>query len=191
MTCNRIVGAAAALLALAALPRAASARADAPPAVAQGSIEVRLPADAVLTIDGEKTVSTGETRTFQPPALPAGKTYAYTFKATWKGKDVVRKVEYKPEGVTMVDLRPDFAAADNTNPIPNPAKGLAAKEGFETIEKDGRWWIFKSGSKELEEYKKTGDLEKHVTRLNAGPNHETLMAPDAETIDDYLKAGAK
>ena len=43
--------------------------------------EVRLPADAVLLIDGYKTKSAGDTRIFETPAVPPGKTYTYTLKA--------------------------------------------------------------------------------------------------------------
>ena len=43
---------------------------------------VRLPADAVLEIDGKKTQSTGEERRFETPPLRVGGTYRYTLKAT-------------------------------------------------------------------------------------------------------------
>ena len=64
--------------------------------------------------------------------------------------------------------------------------GIPVKEGFVTMIEDGRLWIFKQGSEELAEYKKSGDLAQRVTRVSAGPKGMTVMAPDAETIDAYL-----
>jgi hypothetical protein len=65
---------------------------------------------------------------------------------------------------------------------------VTAQEGFITFLQDGRLWVFKSDSKDLQEYKKNGELAKHVIRVNAGPLGLTLKAPDAETIDFFLKA---
>jgi hypothetical protein len=65
---------------------------------------------------------------------------------------------------------------------------MTAQEGFITFLEDGRLWVFKTASKELPEFKKNGDLAKHVIRVNAGPLGLTLKAPDGETIDLYLKA---
>jgi len=64
----------------------------------------------------------------------------------------------------------------------------AAPEGFVVIEKDGRVWVFRADSKDLEQYQKQGEPEKHVTRLNAGPRKLTIKAPDVETLEDYLAA---
>jgi hypothetical protein len=63
----------------------------------------------------------------------------------------------------------------------------AAREGFKTIVEDGRIWIFRAGSKELGDFQKHGELAKHVVRPGAGPNGATLKAPDAETIEAYLR----
>jgi uncharacterized protein (TIGR03000 family) len=49
--------------------------------MAPATIVVHLPADARLTIDGDATRSTGETRTFQTPPLEAGKTFHYELEA--------------------------------------------------------------------------------------------------------------
>jgi hypothetical protein len=40
-------------------------------------ITIRLPADAILEIDGHRTTETGETRTFQTPPLALGSRYTY------------------------------------------------------------------------------------------------------------------
>jgi uncharacterized protein (TIGR03000 family) len=47
----------------------------------EATIVVNLPADATLTVDGEKTQSTSGTRVFISPPLQAGKTYQYTLRA--------------------------------------------------------------------------------------------------------------
>lgn len=65
---------------------------------------------------------------------------------------------------------------------------VAAYDGFETFIEDGRVWVFRTGAKELEQFKKNGELEKHVTRINAGPLRMTVKSPDAETIEAYRKA---
>jgi hypothetical protein len=60
------------------------------------------------------------------------------------------------------------------------------KPGFVTDVKDGRLWVFRAGSKELEAYKRGGEPAQMVTRIAAGPNGMTIRATDAKTIDDYL-----
>lgn len=61
--------------------------------------------------------------------------------------------------------------------------------GFVTAMEDGRMWIFRSGSAELDEYRKAGDLPKRVTRVRGGPGGITVLAPDFETIDDFMARG--
>jgi hypothetical protein len=63
-----------------------------------------------------------------------------------------------------------------------------AKPGFYTEVKEGRLWVFREGSKELEEYRKHGELAHQVTRVNAGPQGVTIKSSDAKVIDDYLAA---
>ena len=59
---------------------------------------------------------------------------------------------------------------------------LATKPGFVAkADEDGRIWIFREG--ELKEM-----LEKHVTRINAGPMKTTIKAVDREVLDAYLVA---
>jgi uncharacterized protein (TIGR03000 family) len=50
-------------------------------AAAPATIVVGLPAEAMLVIDDQPTVSTSAVRTFATPALKAGKEYYYTLKA--------------------------------------------------------------------------------------------------------------
>ncbi|GEM_PF-158099 len=75
----------------------------------QGTIVVRLPADATLTIGGQSTVSRGSERRFVSPDLTPGHTYSYELEASWTvgGKEVkvVRSVMFQPGQVAVVDLR--------------------------------------------------------------------------------------
>jgi hypothetical protein len=61
-----------------------------------------------------------------------------------------------------------------------------AKCGFVTRVEDGRLWVFRTGSAELGDYLKHGELAKHVVQPGVGPMGMTVKAPDAETIQDYL-----
>jgi hypothetical protein len=63
-----------------------------------------------------------------------------------------------------------------------------SKPGFYTEVQDGRLWVLKEGSKDLEEFKQHGELAKQVTRIGAGPNGMTIKSSDAKIIDDYLAA---
>jgi hypothetical protein len=62
------------------------------------------------------------------------------------------------------------------------------KPGFYTEVRDGRLWVFREGSKELEEFKKHGEPARQVTRIGGGPNGMTIKSSDAEVIDAYLVA---
>jgi sugar lactone lactonase YvrE len=63
---------------------------------------------------------------------------------------------------------------------------LCAWDGFVTKIQDGRVWVFRAGSKELEAFVKHGELAKHVIRPRAGPGGVTVKAPDEETMEAYL-----
>jgi hypothetical protein len=61
-----------------------------------------------------------------------------------------------------------------------------AKPGFYTEVREGRLWVFREGSKDLEDFKKHGEPEKQVTRIGGGPKGMTIKSSDAKVIDDYL-----
>jgi uncharacterized protein (TIGR03000 family) len=170
------------------------------PATAQESkpivFEVLLPATATLEIDGYKTTSTGESRSFETPAVVVGKSYSYVLKATDGKKKVTKTIILKTTGNDRLvfDLRKDFALAmpgdGDKQPVKDPKvekqKGPKVP-GFVSYVVDGRVWVFREGSKELAAYNKDGDLEKHVSRIKGGPKGMTIKAPDYETIDAYMK----
>jgi hypothetical protein len=62
------------------------------------------------------------------------------------------------------------------------------RKGFETFEVDGRLWVFRDFAVELSQYEKGQEVEKHVTKVGAGPDGRTVKAPDVETILSYLAA---
>jgi uncharacterized protein (TIGR03000 family) len=75
------------------------------------TIEVRLPADAELELNGNKTGSTGEVRRFESPSLETGRTSTCTLKATWRGQGITRNVTPQPGRTAVVDLRKELEAA--------------------------------------------------------------------------------
>lgn len=62
------------------------------------------------------------------------------------------------------------------------------RPGFVTEVVDGRLWVFRSGSRDYDDFKKHGEPAKMVSRIGGGPNEMTIRSVDAETIDDYLAA---
>ena len=47
-------------------------------------VEVRLPADAELWFEGQKTAQTGTDRSFHSPELQPGQDYVYNVRARWR-----------------------------------------------------------------------------------------------------------
>jgi arylsulfatase len=80
------------------------------------SFVVRLPADAILEIDGDETRSTGEERHFETPPLRVGGRYHYTLKATSQGREVTRRIKLRHGGENSIDLRPAFRAVAAKQP---------------------------------------------------------------------------
>ncbi len=177
-----VLGLAVSLLSLSPAGAADTAAPQGKPAY----LEVRLPADAGVELDGTPTQSTGPSRRYESPGLRGGKTYYYVLKATWMGRSAEREVVVRPGETTTVELRPnDFRPA--AAPPPKVVT-MPARDGFVVEQKDGKWWVFRDGSKELAAYRKEGPPEKHVTRLNVPPFKVTLKAPDGQTLDEYLVA---
>ncbi|MGE0193405.1 MAG: hypothetical protein AB7T63_15345 [Planctomycetota bacterium] len=59
------------------------------------------------------------------------------------------------------------------------------RPGFDVFERDGRLWVFASGSKDLEEFLAHGEPAKSVTLVGAGPEGRTLIGPSREVLDSY------
>jgi uncharacterized protein (TIGR03000 family) len=62
------------------------------PAQDSAKLDVRVPADAVVWVEGQKTAQTGADRVYVSPPLEPGKEYLYDVKARWErgGKPVER-----------------------------------------------------------------------------------------------------
>jgi len=162
------------------------------------NLEVRLPAEATLEVAGKMTQSRGKTRLFtSPPLLPGN--YTYHLKASWQGKVAVRNVAVQAGEYMVVDFVPeDFKGTVVVKELPpdkekppvkeKPTVKLPLREGFVTLESDGRWWIFRAGSKDLAAFHKVGEPAIHVSRINAPPLKVTLRAPDLATLEEYLTA---
>lgn len=114
------------------------------------AFEVRVPAGAVLEIDGSKTAATGESRKFETPPMRVGGQYTYTLKATANGKEVTRKIDLTHRADNTFDLRAAFRPAEASRselarntagghkdpvPQPGPAKGKRAQEFIAAFEK--------------------------------------------------------
>jgi uncharacterized protein (TIGR03000 family) len=80
-----------------------------PDAARAAEIQVRIPADAELWLDGNTTKQRGDTRTFVSPALEQGRSFTYEFRARWmkdgKPVEVTRSVEIRAGAKSTVDLR--------------------------------------------------------------------------------------
>ena len=60
--------------------------------------------------------------------------------------------------------------------------------GYFARMEDGRLWIFRAGSEELEEFLVTGEPAKQVIRPGGGPYGMTIKAVDVEVIDEFMAA---
>jgi hypothetical protein len=65
---------------------------------------------------------------------------------------------------------------------------LTTLPGFYTQMEEGRLWVFKADSAELESFLQTGEPAKQVVRTLAGPFGLTIKAVDTGVIDEYLAA---
>jgi hypothetical protein len=93
--------------------------------------------------------------------------------------------------VCVVGLAACGTARTETVVNPTPSASTAAaynKPGFVTEVRDGRLWVFRVNSAELQEFRTQGELGKSVTRVGAGPNGMTVRAADVQTLDDYLRS---
>ena len=63
-----------------------------------------------------------------------------------------------------------------------------AKPGYVTVIEKGRLWVFKDGSKELEDFRKHGEPTVSNMKIGAGPDGMTVKGPSMEVIDAYLAA---
>lgn len=63
-----------------------------------------------------------------------------------------------------------------------------AVDGFAVFAREGRIWVFRRGSKNLNEFLTKGEPAKRVTLIGQGPNGTTLMGSDTEVMKSYADA---
>lgn len=80
-------------------------------------LDILLPADAELEVNGHKTKSTGETRQFQSPPVTSGRTYAYALKVVWHGNTLTRRIELQPGNPITLDLRTELQTPAEPKPV--------------------------------------------------------------------------
>ena len=88
-------------------------------------IGIRVPENAQIWIDGQKTTQAGTFREFVTPPLESGQRYSYDIKARWteNGQEIVRdrKVTFHTGDRLMVNMttaQSNKAAAANQPPVP-------------------------------------------------------------------------
>ncbi len=130
-------------------------------------LNVKVPADAKLTIGERLTQQTGEMRRFVTPGLALGKTYSYAIKATFKGKDgkevtVEDTVHVAPGKTTEVDLT-------------KPKEKEVAKKGGDDKKVDDK----KADDKKADAKKGDGDKPR--------PPDVIFVGTPPEVVDEMIK----
>jgi uncharacterized protein (TIGR03000 family) len=124
--------------------------ASAPPALGQSSrktviLEILLPDDAQLFIDGKKTNATGPMRTFESAPLAPGK-YTYTIQAIVPGpkgpQTITRRIDVRPGDFESLDLRPRRAGERVPDVLyePTPQEAVEALLDLARLKADDVLW---------------------------------------------------
>ena len=133
------------------------------------TFRVCLPADAVLTIDGMKTTSTGECRTFETPLVNSCRCYSYTLTAVCGAQRVQWSVPLCAGDATPTfDMRPLFQH-------PAPCRRVPLDVTFvrdnKTATRKLSEWDFTAGTKRL------GWMKTHARYV---PDYEQLCKARAD-----------
>jgi hypothetical protein len=152
---------------------------------AAASVDVGPPAGEGDKSFANKTAAAGA-KTFAPGSVVVTEHYA-------AGKDKPKltgvTVRYRPsQGYDAAnnDWYWSYYLPDGTYIDSSLERCPLAKCGFVARVDEGRLWVFRTGSADLVDFAKSGELAKCVTQLGVGPMGMTVRAPDAETIQDYL-----
>lgn len=110
-------------------PPAPPAAHEPPPTAVQpvAVLEVRVPDQAEVWIEGQPTKQTGPARTFVSPPLKPGDAYGYEIKARWKerGRDMEQTQSVTVQAGTRVSLT--FPAPAPAEELPPPTEAPAKK----------------------------------------------------------------
>jgi len=93
-------------------------------------IEVRVPKEAQVEINGNKTISTGEARRYETPLLEVGPQYRYELKVTAGGKTVTRQIWVRSGDKNSFDLRGEFAVAKASGSLTEDEALAIATEAY-------------------------------------------------------------
>jgi uncharacterized protein (TIGR03000 family) len=109
-------------------PERATAPATAPAqSAAPAHLEVRVPAEAEVWIDGVKTSQNGATRKFVSPDLPPGREYAYEVRVAWRdqGRETTetRRVTFRAGDKVDVDFTNPKQTKTKDEQLPKPKPG--------------------------------------------------------------------
>lgn len=101
------------------------------------------------------------------------------------------KTSSEPAVQAAAQSAPAAAPAVQAAPAAAPVAGTVdlsryEKPGFTVFMEDGRLWVFRPGSKDYEQFKKSGEPARQVIRPGAGPGGITLKSTDTETLDEYV-----
>ncbi len=108
-------------------------------------LEIWVPENARLFIEGQETSATGTMRTFESPPLPPGK-YTYTIKAIVPGlkgpETITRQLDVRPGDFESVDLRPRRQGERSPDVVyePTPQKAVEALLELAKIKSDDVLW---------------------------------------------------
>jgi uncharacterized protein (TIGR03000 family) len=105
-----------------------------PPGVMEGAaaplyLEVRVPADASVWVNGVATTQTGAVRPYVSQPLPAGPSYWCEVRATWRqgGRAVTETRQFAFEAGQRRSV--DFLRADSAEVLPVPEGGISLGVG--------------------------------------------------------------
>ena len=108
-------------------------------------LEILLPEDARLLIEGQETKATGSMRNFESPPLPPGK-YTYTITAILPGPNgpqtITRRIDVRPGDFESIDLRPqrDGERVPDVLYDPTPQKAVEALLDLARLKADDVLW---------------------------------------------------
>jgi uncharacterized protein (TIGR03000 family) len=111
---------AAAALAVSAVPRCAGADTDKLPI----SLQVLVPADARLLLDGTPMKATGELRRFVTPPVAVNKDYTYSVTVSVNGMTVTRAVTLRHGAANRFDLRSEFRTTQLPGVVYSPPQSI-------------------------------------------------------------------
>jgi uncharacterized protein (TIGR03000 family) len=143
------------------------------------SVRLAVPADAAVTLDGNKTTATGESRLYVTPPLTPGRPYSYDVGVTSGGKTVNRRLAVSVGGVNTFDLRPLFAPAVSAD----EAKQIATEAyvyGYPLVTMEYTRRVMTNTAKPEGTHAPMGQF----LRMRAYPNAKfrDVTAPNADTL---------